>query len=201
MNGRHSTDADSTGLCAADDHSMNAAILVAAVQLESGLKYLVRIDELPVSDPMGLQRAVIRQLWAGPAIFRNHAMRRRIRSSSYWSLLIHWSARLTSLLLLALVLVIVVGHGGLPNIPEQPARVQLEFAAMGIMLLGLVIGWVREGLGGVLVLAGLAGLNTVELVVNGRPALGAFPLFAVPGALFLLSALLWRIGKQLPAKQ
>jgi hypothetical protein len=105
------------------------------------------------------------------------------------------------LLLLALVLVIVVGHGGLPNILEQPVAVQLEFAAMGVMLLGLVIGWVREFLGGLLVLAGLAAFNAVELVVNGRPALGAFPLFAVPGVLFLLSALLWRTGNELPAKQ
>jgi hypothetical protein len=33
---------------------------------------------------------------------------------------------------------------------------------------------------------GLAAFNAVELAVNGRPALGAFPLFAVPGGLFLL---------------
>jgi hypothetical protein len=102
------------------------------------------------------------------------------------------------LLLLALVSVIVVGHGGLPNIPEQPVAVQLEFAAMGIMLLGLVIGCVREFLGGLLVLAGLAAFNAVELVVNGRLALGAFPLFAVPGVLFMLSALLRNGGKQFP---
>jgi hypothetical protein len=105
------------------------------------------------------------------------------------------------LLLLALVVVIVVGHGGLPNIPEQPVPVQLEFAAMGIMLLGLVIGWEREFLGGLPVLVGLAAFNTVELVVNGRLALGALPLFTVPGVLLLLSALLWRGGKQLPVKQ
>jgi hypothetical protein len=67
------------------------------------------------------------------------------------------------------------------------------------MLLGLAIGWVREGLGGLLVLLGLAAFNAVELAVNGRPALGAFPLFAVPGALFLLSGLLLRRAKHLPA--
>jgi hypothetical protein len=70
---------------------------------------------------------------------------------------------------------------------------------MGLMLLGLVIGWVREGLGGLLVLLGLAAFNNVELAVNGRTALGAYPLFAVPGALFVLSALLRRRGKHLPA--
>jgi hypothetical protein len=88
------------------------------------------------------------------------------------------------------VIVFVIGNGGPPNIGGQPASVQLEFAAMGLMLLGLLIGWMREGLGGLLVIVGLAAFNIVELAVNGRPALGAFPLFAVPGILFLLSALL-----------
>ncbi len=120
-----------------------------------------------------------------------------IRSSPL-SHLIHWSARVTSLLLFGLVIVIVAGQGGPPNIFRQPWSVQLEFAALGLMLLGLVIGWVREALGGLLVLIGLAAFNAVELAVNSRAALGAFPLFAVPGVLFLLSALLrWR-DKQLP---
>jgi hypothetical protein len=123
----------------------------------------------------------------------------RIVSSSplYW--LIHWSARITSLLLFGFIIVFAIGQGGPPNILRQPTPVQLEFAAIGLMLLGLIIGWVREGLGGLLVLLGLAVFNTVELAVNRRPALGAFPLFAVPGALCLLSALLRRRGKPLPA--
>jgi hypothetical protein len=50
-----------------------------------------------------------------------------------------------------------------------------------------------------MVLLGLAAFNLVELPVNGRPALGAFPLFAVLGVLFLLSALhRWR-NKPFPA--
>jgi hypothetical protein len=111
-------------------------------------------------------------------------------SSSRLPSLVHWSARVTSLLLLGLVIAIVVGQGGPPNIFRQPPPVELEFAAMSLMLLGLVIGWMREWLGGLLVLVGLAAFNAVELAVNGRPALGAFPLFAIPGTLFLVSALL-----------
>lgn len=112
------------------------------------------------------------------------------------SLLVRWSARMTSLLLFGLVMVFVIGHGGPPNPFHPPRPVQLEFSALGLILLGLVIGWVREGVGGLLVLLGLAGFNAVELVVNGRPALGAFPLFAFPGGLFLLSALLGRRGRR-----
>jgi hypothetical protein len=113
--------------------------------------------------------------------------------------LVHWSARVTSLLLFGLVIVIFIGHGGPPNILRQPPPVQLEFAALGLMLAGLVLGWMREGLGGLVVLLGLLAFNIVELAVNGQPALGAFPLFAVPGVLFLLSAMLRRRGKRQPA--
>jgi hypothetical protein len=126
-------------------------------------------------------------------------MNSRIVSSSHLGRMVHWSARITSLFLFGLVIVIVIGQGGPPNIFRQPTPVQLEFAALGLMLLGLVIGWTREGLGGLFVLLGLGTFNAVELAVNGRPALGAFPLFAVPGALFLLSALLKRRAKELHA--
>jgi hypothetical protein len=117
------------------------------------------------------------------------------------SRLVHWSARVTSLLLFVLVIVVVVGQAGPPNVWRQPTPVQLELAALGLMLLGLVLGWVREGLGGLLVLLGLAAFNGVELAVNGQPARGAFPLFAVPGALFLVSALLRHRDTQAPAER
>jgi hypothetical protein len=118
-------------------------------------------------------------------------------SSSPLARVVHWSARVTGLLLFGLVAVLVIGNGGPPNVFRQPTSVQLEFAALGLMLVGLVVGWVRQALGGLLVLFGLAAFNAVELAVNGRPALGAVPLFAVPGVLFLLSALLRRRGRRL----
>jgi hypothetical protein len=111
--------------------------------------------------------------------------------------LVHWFARVTSLFLSGLVILLLIDEGGRPpNIFHQPTSLQLEFAALGLMLLGLFIGWFREGLGGLLVLLGLAAFNAVELAVNGRLAWRAFPLFAVPAGLFLLSALLRRRPKQ-----
>jgi peptidoglycan/LPS O-acetylase OafA/YrhL len=122
-----------------------------------------------------------------------------VTSSSPLPRLVHWSARVTSLAMLGLVIFIFIGHGGPPNVFLQPTPVQLEFAAMALMLLGLVVGWWREWLGGLVVLVGLAAFNAVELTVNGQPAKGAFPLFALPGVLFLLSAFLRRKSKQLQA--
>src|SRR5262249_17518457 len=95
--------------------------------------------------------------------------------------LVRWSARVTSALLIGLVTFIMIGEGGPPNILRQPTPVQLEFAALGLMLVGLVTGWAREGLGGLLVLLGLGAFNAVEIAANSRPAMGAFPLFIVPG--------------------
>jgi hypothetical protein len=127
-------------------------------------------------------------------------MNARLISTSPLRPLARWAARITSLLLIGLVVAIVIGHGGPPNLFSQPKSVQLEFVALGLMLLGLVVGWMREGLGGLLVLLGLAAFNAVELVANGVPARGAFPLFTVPGVLFLVSALLGRRGRQQPAR-
>ena len=112
--------------------------------------------------------------------------------------IVRWAARVTSLLLFGLVVFIFVGQGGPPNLLFQPTSVQIEFIALGLMMLGLVVGWLREGLGGVLVLVGLAAFNAVEFVVNGQPARGAFPLFVVPGILFLLSAWLGRRDRRRP---
>jgi hypothetical protein len=127
-------------------------------------------------------------------------MNARVFSVPSLRFLVRWAARVTGLLLLVLVVATVIGEGGPPNVFDQPMPVQLEFAALGLMLLGLVVGWVREGVGGLLVLLGLAAFNAVELAVNGRLALGAFPLFAVPGVLLLLSALLGRRGRPQPAR-
>jgi hypothetical protein len=111
-------------------------------------------------------------------------------------LLTRWAARITSLFLLGLVAVFMIGNGGPPNPVNQPASVQLEFGAIALILFGLVLGWLREALGGLLILLGLLAFDVVEVIVNGVPARGAFPLFVVPGVLFLLSALIQRRDRE-----
>jgi len=103
------------------------------------------------------------------------------------SLGIRWAARISGLLLVALVAVFLVGEGGPPNILRQLSPVQLEFLAICLMLAGFLLGWRWEALGGGLAVGGFALFFGTELAVNGKPPGGAIPLFAVPGVLLLVS--------------
>jgi len=103
------------------------------------------------------------------------------------SWVIRWAARISGLLLVALVAVFLVGEGGPPNILRQPGPVQLEFLAICLMLTGFLLGWPWEALGGGLAVGGFALFFGTELAVNGKPPAGAIPLFAVPGVLLLVS--------------
>ena len=104
-----------------------------------------------------------------------------------WTLLgLRWSARITGLLLVGLVVIFMVGEGP-PNPFRQPPPVQLELLSMGLMLVGFVVGWRREGLGSLLAVIGFAIFAASEMIVSGRPPGGAIPIFAVPGVLYLTS--------------
>jgi hypothetical protein len=104
-----------------------------------------------------------------------------------WTLLgLRWSARITGLLLVTMVLIFVVGEGP-PNPFRQPPAVQVEFVAVLLMIAGFLAGWRWEGLGGLLAVIAFVGFAATELVVNGKPPGGAIPMFVVPGLLFLMS--------------
>ncbi|QVL34523.1 hypothetical protein KIH39_11625 [Telmatocola sphagniphila] len=117
-------------------------------------------------------------------------MSNQFHSASTVHTAIRWLARISSLLLIGLVIAIFFGAGGFPKIAGEQNSVKIEFLALGVMLIGLVVGWWQELAGGLVTLAGLVGLNVVELLVNGRLAQGAFPAFVIPGVLFLLSGLM-----------
>lgn len=105
----------------------------------------------------------------------------------HWiSLGLKWSARITGLLLVGLVLLFIFGEGP-PNPFQQPLRVQLEFVALFLMVVGFLLGWRWEALGGITAVGGFALFFAVELIVHGRAPGGAMPFFVVPGVLFLLS--------------
>jgi hypothetical protein len=104
-----------------------------------------------------------------------------------WILLgLRWSARITGLLLVALVLLIAAGEGVF-NPLKAPAPVQVESVALILILVGFLVGWRSERLGALLALVGFAVFTATELAVNGKPPGGAIPLMAVPGILYLAS--------------
>lgn len=103
-------------------------------------------------------------------------------------LVLRWSARVTGLALVGFFLFMVAGHGGLPNIIEQPAPVQVQFAGFFFCLAGCLLGWKRELWGGLLAAGGMAAFCATQLIVNGRFPGGVIPVFFVPALLFLASA-------------
>lgn len=64
-----------------------------------------------------------------------------------------WTARFFSILLLLFYGFFMLAEG-LPAIMTQPAGVQAGFLALGLMLLGFVIGWRREGVAAILIALG-----------------------------------------------
>ena len=70
-----------------------------------------------------------------------------------WVNVARWTARVFSVLLLAFYGFFILGEG-LPPVASQPEGVQLNFVALGLMLLGFIIGWKREGAAALLIAAG-----------------------------------------------
>jgi hypothetical protein len=55
--------------------------------------------------------------------------------------LYRWAARITGFLLVGLVVLMMIGEGGPPNILTQPPPVQVESVGMLLMLAGFLLGW------------------------------------------------------------
>jgi len=70
-----------------------------------------------------------------------------------WVVVVRRTARIFSTLLLVFYGIFIVAEG-LPPIGSQPGGVQLNFAALGLMLLGFIIGWKREGAAALLIASG-----------------------------------------------
>src|SRR5690348_3499473 len=96
-----------------------------------------------------------------------------------------WLARGSAVLIWLLVLVLAIGQG-VPHPATQPPRVQIELASIALMLIGLAVGWRWALFGGLTALAGFLAFNAVEFSAHRHLAGGAFPLFMIPAALYLV---------------
>jgi hypothetical protein len=94
-----------------------------------------------------------------------------------------WTARISSLASMALLAAFATSGGSMPTATEIVA---LGFFPVGVVI-GFVVAWWREGLGGAITMVSLA-LFYLWMWFNARPLHGPyFFLFSAPGLLFLAS--------------
>jgi hypothetical protein len=107
-----------------------------------------------------------------------------------------WTARMAATAVSALFITFLIGEGK-PDLRELTDQELLGFGAVFLMVLGALVGWIRDLPAALLLLAGYAAFAAVE---NGWPPL-PFAAFPVAALLFLLSRLLRLLDRRRPAAQ
>jgi hypothetical protein len=106
---------------------------------------------------------------------------------AFWSGITRWAARITAAALALMIAAFAIGEGA-PN-PFRASPTELaQHAAFLAVLVGLIAGFRWEALGGAVVLLGLSSFYLINFSASGRWPGGAFPLFAIPGVLYLATA-------------
>jgi hypothetical protein len=100
-----------------------------------------------------------------------------------------WTGRILGVLLVVSVVIIAIGEG-MPNPFTQPLEVLIGFLALALIIVGTLAGWRWEFFGGVLSLAGWC--LFFASVIQLKHLTWFVAVLALPGLLYLLSALLRR---------
>ena len=108
---------------------------------------------------------------------------------------IKWIARIWSILSLAFLLLFfgasIFSSSGTDTFTFKDVF-QFVFFPIGLMI-GLIIAWKREGLGGIIAIASIIGFHLQMLVTHGKPDFVLLiELLAAPGILFILYWILSR---------
>jgi len=98
---------------------------------------------------------------------------------------IRWTAKLTSLLSIGILLLFFIGEGFNPTKLSLKEWMFFLFFPLGVIL-GLLIGWKKEFIGSLIAILSLTAFCLLETINGGFPGL-AFFVFASPGLLFLIS--------------
>ena len=98
--------------------------------------------------------------------------------------IMRWTARVIGCLVVLLVLAIAIGEG-VPNPMRQPAVVNASLAALIVMLIGQLLAWKHEGIGGALILLGFASFSIVN---HGIELNAAFAPMLLTGLLYSVCA-------------
>ena len=98
-----------------------------------------------------------------------------------------WSARILSIISLGIILLFFIGEGFDPTVIKLKEWIGFIFFPFGISI-GMILGWWKEGVGGVITVGSLLLFYLAHVLLNGRfPSGWAFFVFSIPGILFFLS--------------
>lgn len=109
---------------------------------------------------------------------------------------VRWAARISSVPVILVFLLMFIGEGFDPSKVKPIEWVMLAFGPFGLIL-GMILGWWKEGLGGLIAVLSYTG----ALIVGDYSGSGAGYLLvcASPGFLFLLAWILSGSAWKLPA--
>ena len=121
-----------------------------------------------------------------------------MNTSKLFPNLCRWTARVLGVLMFVSTLIIAIGEG-MPNPFTQPVIVQVGFLALALIILGILAGWRWELSGGIMSLVGW-GLLVIPVIKHSpRGPNPFFVVMAVPGILYVASALLRRYRAKHPS--
>ncbi len=125
-------------------------------------------------------------------------METTIQKKPVWLKIIRWTARILALLIIILILVMLIGEsiGSSSHKINLSSRDFLLLSLWGITLIGLGIGFWREGLGGLISLVSTLS-HIIILSSEGVGNLKSFYIFLVPSILYLMY---WYFNKTIKAK-
>ena len=111
-------------------------------------------------------------------------------SSAVVAAVCRWTGRIAGAVLVVLTVSIAIGEG-MPNPFTQPGGIQVGFLTLALLLIGILAGWKWELAGGILSLLGW-GSFVLAVIPSARRLTGFVLLLALPGILYVTSALLRR---------
>jgi hypothetical protein len=111
------------------------------------------------------------------------------------AVVIRWIARVLTIISIGILLLFFIGEADF----SQPVQLTSAewigklFFPVGVVI-GMIVGWWREGLGAGITVGSLLAFYVLDLLVTGTfPSGPFFVLFALPGILFGVS---WLLGRQ-----
>ncbi len=102
--------------------------------------------------------------------------------------LCRWTARIIGTLLVLIIVALAIGEG-VPNLLTQAPSVQVGFFALAMTVIGILLGWRWEAVGGAMSLAGYS-LFIGDLRCSNSGLTEFIATLGLPGALYLASAIL-----------